>query len=61
MNELDVMNMLVQYGLAGVVIYLLFRLVFNDLSTVKEELRGIKNEVHELREELRRLLERLEK
>jgi len=61
LNELDVMNMLVQYGLAGVVIYLLFRLVFNDLSTVKEELRGIKNEVHELREELRRLLERLEK
>jgi len=52
------MNMLVQYGLAGVVIYLLFRLVFNDLSTIKEELRAIKNEIRELREELRRLLER---
>ena len=58
MNEIDVMNMLVQYGLAGVVIYLLFRLVFNDLSTIKEELRAIKNEIRELREELRRLLER---
>jgi len=58
LNEIDVMNMLVQYGLAGVVIYLLFRLVFNDLSTIKEELRAIKNEIRELREELRRLLER---
>jgi hypothetical protein len=47
-------NMLIQYGLAGVVIYLLFRIVFNDLTSIKEELRSI-------REELRRIREVLEK
>jgi hypothetical protein len=46
-------NMLLQYGLAGVVIYLLFRIVFNDLQSVKSELR-------EIREELRRIREVLE-
>jgi hypothetical protein len=46
-------NMLLQYGIAGVVIYLLFRIVFNDLQSVKSELR-------EIREELRRIREVLE-
>ena len=61
MAEAEMLQQLLNYGLAGVVIYLLFRIVFNDLSTVKEELRAIKNEIHELREEIKRLLERLEK
>jgi len=59
--EQEVLQQLLNYGIAGVVIYLLFRIVFNDLSTMKEELRGIKNEIRELREEIRRLLERLGK
>jgi hypothetical protein len=46
-------NMLLQYGIAGVVIYLLFRIVFNDLQSIKSELR-------EIREELRRIREVLE-
>ena len=61
MAEQEVLQQLLNYGIAGVVIYLLFRIVFNDLSTMKEELRGIKNEIRELREEIRRLLERLGK
>ena len=61
MAEPELLQQLLNYGLAGIVIYLLFRIVFNDLSTMKEELRGIKNEIHELREEIRRLLERLGK
>jgi hypothetical protein len=45
--------MMVQYGLAGIVIYLLFRIVFNDLRDIKEELRDIKEELRKLREVLK--------
>jgi hypothetical protein len=45
-------NILIQYGLAGVVIYLLFRIVFNDLQSVKSELREIKEELRKIREVL---------
>jgi hypothetical protein len=51
--EETTITILIQYGLAGVVIYLLFRIVFNDLQSVKSELR-------EIREELRRIREVLE-
>jgi hypothetical protein len=47
-------NILIQYGLAGVVIYLLFRIVFNDLQTVKNELVEIKGELRKIREVLER-------
>ena len=52
MEEEAVINMLVQYGIAGVVIYLLFRIVFNDLASIKNELVEIKNEIRKLREAL---------
>jgi hypothetical protein len=45
-------NTLLQYGLAGVVIYLLFRIVFNDLASIKEELRSIREELKRIREVL---------
>jgi len=51
-EEEAVLNMLVQYGLAGIVIYLLFRIVFNDLVSIKNELVEIKNEIRKLREVL---------
>jgi len=51
-EEEAVINMLVQYGIAGVVIYLLFRIVFNDLASIKNELVEIKNEIRKLREAL---------
>ncbi len=51
--EETILTMLIQYGLAGIVIYLLFRIVFGDLATIKSELR-------EIREELRRIREVLE-
>jgi uncharacterized membrane-anchored protein YhcB (DUF1043 family) len=38
-------NILIQYGLAGVVIYLLFRIVFNDLASIKLELQQIREEL----------------
>ena len=46
--------MLVQYGIAGIVIYLLFRIVFNDLQSIKQELREIREEIRKLREVLER-------
>jgi hypothetical protein len=45
---------MIQYGLAGIVIYLLFRIVFNDLQSIKSELVEIKNELRLIREILER-------
>jgi hypothetical protein len=50
----ETINMLLQYGIAGVVIYLLFRIVFNDLASIKLELREIKEELRKIREVLER-------
>jgi hypothetical protein len=46
--------MIVQYGIAGVVIILLFRIVFNDLRDIREELRSIREELRRIREVLER-------
>jgi hypothetical protein len=48
----EAVNMLLQYGIAGVVIYLLFRIVFNDLVSIKNELQEIKFELRRIREVL---------
>ena len=48
MNEIDVLQVLVQYGIAGVVVYLMFKLINNDMKEIKSELK-----------EIRLLLERL--
>ena len=47
-----IVNLLIQYGIAGIVIYLLFRIVFNDLASIKLELRDIKEELRKIREVL---------
>jgi hypothetical protein len=51
-EEEAVLSMMVQYGIAGIVIYLLFRIVFNDLASIKEELREIREELKRIREVL---------
>jgi hypothetical protein len=43
-----VLQVLVQYGIAGVVVYLMFKLINNDMKEIKSELK-----------EIRLLLERL--
>ena len=55
MEEEVIVNMLIQYGLAGIVIYLLFRIVFNDLQSIKSELREIREELRRIREVLERV------
>lgn len=52
--EEETVTTLVNYGLAGIVIYLLFRIVFNDLTSIKEELREIKGELRRIKEILER-------
>jgi hypothetical protein len=53
-EEEEILTMMVQYGLAGIVIYLLFRIVFNDLQSIKQELVEIKEELRRIREVLER-------
>jgi hypothetical protein len=52
--EEAILSMMVQYGIAGIVIYLLFRIVFNDLASIKSELVEIKQELKKIREVLER-------
>ena len=53
------LQQLVNYGLAGIVIYMLFKLVYNDLRRLDERLVSIKHALEDVREELRKLREEL--
>jgi len=57
--EAEVLQQLVNYGLAGIVIYMLFKLVYNDLRRLDERLVSIKHALEDVREELRKLREEL--
>ena len=59
MPEADLLQQLVNYGLAGIVIYLLFKLIYNDLRRLDERLLSIKHALEDVREELRKLREEL--
>jgi hypothetical protein len=51
----DIITRLLDYGIAGIVIILLFRIVFNDLSTTKQLLQQLVSELQALRSEMRDL------
>jgi len=57
--EAEVLQQLVNYGLAGIVIYMLFKLIYNDLRRLDERLGSIKHALEDVREELRKLREEL--
>ena len=59
MPEADLLQQLVNYGLAGIVIYMLFKLIYNDLRKLDERLLSIKHALEDVREELRKLREEL--
>ena len=59
MPETELLQQLVNYGLAGIVIYMLFKLVYNDLRRLDERLVSIKHALEDVREELRKLREEL--
>lgn len=47
-------TIILQYGLAGIVIYLFYLLLSNDLRDLKNEIKNLRNEIHELVVELRK-------
>ena len=51
----DIITKLLDYGIAGMVIVLLFRIIFNDLSTMKQLLQQLILEIQTLRGEVREL------
>ena len=59
MPEADLLQQLVNYGLAGIVIYMLFKLIYNDLRKLDERLLSIKHALEDVKEELRKLREEL--
>jgi hypothetical protein len=51
----DIISKLLDYGIAGIVIILLFRIVFNDLTATKQLLQQAVYEVQQLRVEVQQL------
>ena len=49
----DIVTILIQYGLAGVVIYLFYTLITNDLRDLRQDIRELINEIKLLRVEIR--------
>lgn len=51
----DIISKLLDYGIAGIVIILLFKLIFNDLNATKQLLQQLVSELQALRGEVREL------
>lgn len=51
----DIITKLLDYGIAGIVIVLLFKLIFNDLNATKQLLQQLVSELQALRGEVREL------
>jgi hypothetical protein len=56
----DIITRLLDYGIAGIVIILLFRIVFNDLTATKQLLQQLVSEIQALRSEVRDLRKTME-
>jgi hypothetical protein len=54
----DIVAILIQYGLAGVVIYLFYTLITNDLRDLRQDIRELINEIKLLRVEIKELRNR---
>lgn len=54
-NE-QLLTLLVNYGLAGVVVYIFYTLLRNELHDLKEEIRRLSEEIKTLREYLSRVV-----
>lgn len=52
----QLLAMLINYGLAGVVIYIFYTLLRNELHDLKEEIRRLSEEIKALREYLSRVV-----
>jgi hypothetical protein len=55
----DLTTILTQFGLAGVVIYLFYTLLTNELRDLRHEFKELVKEIRQLREEIKLLREHL--
>jgi Na+/melibiose symporter-like transporter len=53
MNGIE--TILVNYGLAGVVIYIFYRLISQDLAELRDEIKALRNDIENLITELRKM------
>ena len=54
MIEDQLLGTLINYGLAGVVVYIFYRLISNELHDLKEEIKNLSEEIKALRETIAR-------
>lgn len=45
---MEVEYLLLNYGLAGVVVYVFYKLISNDLAELKEEIKALREEIKNL-------------
>lgn len=45
-------DVIINYGLAGVVIYIFYKLISNDLNDLKNEIRLLREEITKLRDKI---------
>jgi len=54
MLEEQLLTIVVNYGLAGVVVYIFYRLISNELHDLREEIRKLSEEIKALRDAISR-------
>ena len=53
MNGIE--SLLINYGLAGVVIYIFYRLISQDLAELRDEIKALRNDIENLIIELKKM------
>ena len=54
MLEEQLLTIVVNYGLAGVVVYIFYRLISNELHDLRDEIKNLSEEIKALREAISR-------
>jgi hypothetical protein len=54
MLEEQLLTIVVNYGLAGVVVYIFYKLISNELHDLREEIRKLSEEIKALRDAISR-------
>jgi len=58
MNEIEILSRLLEYGIAGLALYLIYNLTYHRISKLEAKLEELIREIRALREELRLYIER---
>jgi len=60
-NEVDLLQMLIQYGLAGVALWMLYTLTYHKISKLEEKMERLTEKMEELINEVRELKEAIKR